>query len=73
MVEMYMRAVERPSFEWRFKGVMGFHNEFGANGVQYLGSLTPEVLIEMTTLYAETEAELQEIKVVVFMILETFL
>ncbi|KAK6747110.1 hypothetical protein RB195_000376 [Necator americanus] len=62
MVEMYMRAVERPSFEWRFKGVMGFHNEFGANGVQYLGSLTPEVLIELTTLYAETEAELQEIK-----------
>ncbi|VDN34176.1 unnamed protein product [Cylicostephanus goldi] len=63
MVEMYMRTVERPSFDWRFKGAMAFHNEFAANGVQYIGSLTPEILIELTSVYGETEAESQEIKV----------
>uniref|UniRef100_A0A158PA31 MADF domain-containing protein n=1 Tax=Angiostrongylus cantonensis TaxID=6313 RepID=A0A158PA31_ANGCA len=36
MMEMFARAVERPSFEWRFKGAMAFHYESVMNGVQYL-------------------------------------
>ncbi|CAJ0591261.1 unnamed protein product [Cylicocyclus nassatus] len=63
MVEKYMRTVERPSLDWRFKGAMAFHNEFAANGVQYIGSLTTEILVEMTAVYGETETESQEIKV----------
>ncbi|EYB84610.1 hypothetical protein Y032_0313g2185 [Ancylostoma ceylanicum] len=63
MMEMYMRAVERPCFEWRFKGAMAFHNEFAANGVQYLSSLTPEILSDLTLLYAETEAEYEQVKI----------
>ncbi|KAL6738884.1 hypothetical protein Aduo_012382 [Ancylostoma duodenale] len=59
MVEMYMRTVERPSFDWRFKGAMAFHNEFAANGVH---SLTPEILSDLTLLYAETEAEYEQVK-----------
>ncbi|KHJ89801.1 hypothetical protein OESDEN_10365 [Oesophagostomum dentatum] len=63
MVEMYMRSLERPSFEWRFKGAMAFHNEFAANGVQYIDSISQKVLEELTSTFAETEAESQEIKI----------
>lgn len=62
MMEMFARAVERPSFEWRFKGAMAFHYESVMNGVQYLDSLLPEVLIDLTNRYATTEAEIFEAK-----------
>ncbi|KAJ1347060.1 hypothetical protein KIN20_002011 [Parelaphostrongylus tenuis] len=63
MMEMFARAVERPSsFEWRFKGAMGFHLESVMNGVQYLDSLPHEILVQLTKIYAITEEEIVESK-----------
>ncbi|KJH52817.1 hypothetical protein DICVIV_01024 [Dictyocaulus viviparus] len=62
MMEIFVRSVERPSFDWRFKGAMAFHLESVMNGIQYLDSLTPEVLVDLTGRYAETEAEVFEAK-----------
>ncbi|KAK5979059.1 MADF domain-containing protein, partial [Trichostrongylus colubriformis] len=63
MMEMYMRAIERPDFEWRFKGAMSFLMESSSSGVQYIDSLTPDLLAEATARYAETEAEVYESKI----------
>uniref|UniRef100_A0A7I4YJR7 MADF domain-containing protein n=1 Tax=Haemonchus contortus TaxID=6289 RepID=A0A7I4YJR7_HAECO len=62
MMEMYTRAIERPHFEWRFKGAMSFHMGSPSNGIQYIDSLTPDLLAEATARYAETDAEVIESK-----------
>lgn len=36
MMEMFSRATERSTFEWRFKGAMAFHLESMLNGIQYI-------------------------------------
>lgn len=62
MMEMFSRATERSTFEWRFKGAMAFHLESMLNGIQYIDSLSSTMLQDATARYAETVAEVIEAK-----------